>query len=146
MFQSNNLAFICTLLMSVIMTGYFFIRRAIRYKKDMDKSCLPGQESSKDTFAADAFDTFDSKSNTKKNFYLLCFICRQAAPMEESKYIKIRYSYYERIKQITQVIGKNEVSISAYVDNVLKAHFEENKECITMLYNESLSNIFDTDQ
>jgi hypothetical protein len=40
------------------------------------------------------------------------------------KTVGIRMKYHKRISQIVEFIGKDEVSIFSYVDNVLKHHFE----------------------
>ena len=42
----------------------------------------------------------------------------------------------ERIREITRVIGRGDVTITAYVDKVLKAHLDDNRETIERLFEE----------
>ena len=58
------------------------------------------------------------------------------------KLVYIRQEYHERINKIIRVIGKDQVSIFEYVDNVLTDHFERNEEQITKLYNEKLEGVY----
>ena len=53
-----------------------------------------------------------------------------------STHVKIRPSYHERIREITRVIGRGDVTITAYVDKVLKAHLDDNRETIERLFEE----------
>jgi len=58
------------------------------------------------------------------------------------KLVYVRKEYHDRILKIIQVIGKNEVSISSYIDNVLAHHFATYQGEITELYNEHNQSIF----
>lgn len=63
------------------------------------------------------------------------------------KSINIRKEYHRIIQKLTQVAGSNTVSISEYLDNILRNHFNENKEVIQKLYEESCpKDIFGTDK
>ena len=57
-------------------------------------------------------------------------------PFAGNKHVKIRPSYHERIREITRVIGRGDVTITAYVDKVLKAHLDDNRETIERLFEE----------
>jgi hypothetical protein len=46
-------------------------------------------------------------------------------PARFGKSVYIRKDYHDRISQILSVIASNEVSIFAYIDNVLRHHFEQ---------------------
>lgn len=50
------------------------------------------------------------------------------------KLVYVRKEYHERIRQIIQVIGKNDTSIYGFVDNVLTEHFERHRAEIEALY------------
>ena len=56
--------------------------------------------------------------------------------------VYIRKEYHERIQLILRVIGKDEVSLFSYIDNVLAHHFETYQAEITELYNEHNRSIF----
>ena len=47
-----------------------------------------------------------------------------------------------RITRIVQVIGKNELSLYSYLDNVLEQHFATYQEEISELYKKRNSDIF----
>lgn len=53
------------------------------------------------------------------------------------KSVNIRKEYHRIIQKLIQVAGGNTVSISEYLDNILRNHFDENKEVIQKLYEES---------
>ena len=54
----------------------------------------------------------------------------------------IRKEFHERINRIVQVIGKNELSLYSYLDNVLEQHFATYQEEISELYKKRNSDIF----
>lgn len=63
------------------------------------------------------------------------------------KSVNIRKEYHRIIQKLTQIAGGNAVSISEYLDNILRNHFNENKELIQKLYEESCpKDIFGTDK
>lgn len=58
------------------------------------------------------------------------------------KSIYIRQEYHERLSRITQVIGKDEIPLYAYLDNILEHHFELFEKAITDDFNEKFKPIF----
>ncbi|MFK8303499.1 DUF3408 domain-containing protein [Capnocytophaga stomatis] len=60
----------------------------------------------------------------------------------EGKSVYIRSEYHQRIARIVQVIGEDKISIYTYLDNVLKAHFEQYKQEITESFQEKYKPIF----
>lgn len=58
------------------------------------------------------------------------------------KLVYIRQEYHERINKIIRVIGKDQVSIFEYIDNILTEHFEQHEEQITKLYDEKLEGVY----
>ena len=55
-------------------------------------------------------------------------------PTRSGKLVSIREKYHDRIAKIVQIIGKKEVSIFSYIDNVLTYHFEQFRKEISELY------------
>lgn len=53
------------------------------------------------------------------------------------KSVNIRKEHHRIIQKLTQVVGGNTISISEYLDNILRNHFNEHKEVIQKLYEES---------
>lgn len=144
MLQSDNFILFLAVITCVVILGIVFIRRAMQHKKNME---IPVEEERiSDISDSVPCYSLEEKNNIGKNFYLIRFICAIKLPFTKGKYVKIRQNHYELIKKITGTIGKDDVSIGRYIDNVLNVHFEEYKESITSLYNENTSNLFETDE
>ena len=58
------------------------------------------------------------------------------------KSIYIRQEYHERLSRIIQVIGKDQIPLYAYLDNILEHHFELFEKAITDDFNENFKPIF----
>lgn len=57
--------------------------------------------------------------------YESLFVCEARVTARQGKQVYIRKEYHDRILKIIQVIGKNELSIASYLDNVLTQHFND---------------------
>lgn len=82
------------------------------------------------------------KTKNKETDYRSLFLRETAIPARIGKTVYIRKEYHERIQLILRVIGKDEVSLFSYIDNVLAHHFETYQTEITELYNEHNRSIF----
>ena len=60
----------------------------------------------------------------------------------EGKSVYIRPEFHQRIARIVQVIGEDKISLYSYLDNVLKAHFEQYQEEITQSFEQKYKPIF----
>ncbi len=131
------------ILTGVIVLGAVFIRRAMRHRKRI-KNAATGVEESRirDT---GSFYELEPHRDPKENVYLLCYICKLGLPIVRGKQVVVRPSYHVLIRRVIQVIGNNEVTITAYVDNVLRAHFDEYRDVIASLYKEKSGDIFEKD-
>lgn len=78
----------------------------------------------------------------KEEEYLECFLHAPRIPVCSGKTAYIRKSYHERIQRIVQVIGKNGLTLSVYVDRVLEQHFREYEEVIRRLYKKNYEDIY----
>ena len=76
------------------------------------------------------------KPKSRETDYRSLFLKEAAIPARIGKTVYIRKEYHERIQLILRVIGKDEVSLFSYIDNVLAHHFETYQTEITELYNE----------
>jgi hypothetical protein len=81
------------------------------------------------------------KKGNKPDYESL-FICESSVTARQGKQVYIRKDYHDRILKIIQVIGKNEVSIASYIDNVLTHHFNTYQNEITESYNQHLKSVF----
>ena len=80
---------------------------------------------------------FNKKPNVEsKRTYSTSFMKAANFTARQGKQVCIRKDYHDRILKITQVVGKNEVSIASYMDNVLAHHFATFQGEITELYDE----------
>lgn len=82
------------------------------------------------------------KSKNKESDYRSLFLKEAVIPARIGKTVYIRKEYHERILLILRVIGKDEVSLFSYIDNVLAHHFDTYQAEITELYNEHNRSIF----
>ena len=109
---------------------------------------LPGsapqqkEESPEEETPVPAIETAKEESRTKRSSgqeYELLFIREtDLPPARFGKSVYIRKEYHDRISQITSVIGGNEVSLFAYIDNVLAHHFENYQEDITRSFKKKI--------
>ena len=82
------------------------------------------------------------KPKSRETDYRSLFLKEAAIPARIGKTVYIRKEYHERIQLILRVIGKDEVSLFSYIDNVLAHHFETYQAEITELYNEHNRSMF----
>ncbi len=77
----------------------------------------------------------------RREIYRSLFLKEAAIPARIGKTVYVRKEYHERIQLILRVIGKDEVSLFSYIDNVLAHHFDMFQEDIKKLYEQN-NNIF----
>lgn len=78
----------------------------------------------------------------RQTIYRSLFLKEADVPARIGKTVYVRKEYHERIQLILRVIGKDEVSLFSYIDNVLAEHFAAHKEVIASLYDEHNRPIF----
>ncbi len=87
-----------------------------------------------------------TKENRKKQnditSFERMFIKNAGITARTGKSVYIRKGHHEKIMKIVQVIGRNQLSLFSYIDNVLNHHFESFKDEITELYNKNNEGIF----
>jgi hypothetical protein len=74
--------------------------------------------------------------------YESLFIRDALTSTRSGKTAYIRKEFHERITRIVQVIGRNELTLFSYLDNVLEHHFNTYQEDISELYNKRNTDIF----
>lgn len=87
-------------------------------------------------------DTKEIMGDAKKEIYRSLFLKEATIPARIGKTVYVRKEYHEQIKLILRVIGKDEVSLFSYIDNVLAHHFATFQGEITELYNKHSRPIF----
>jgi hypothetical protein len=74
--------------------------------------------------------------------YLGLFIRDPEMSARSGKLVYVRKDYHDRILRIIQVIGKNELSLSGYIDHVLTHHFTQYEEVIKKLYKKFYEEVY----
>ncbi len=85
------------------------------------------------------------RNRSKKNIdgsYGEHFLRTHSMTKRGDKSIYIRQEYHERLSRIVQVLGKDEIPLYAYLDNILEHHFEMFEKAITDDFNEKFKPIF----
>lgn len=85
------------------------------------------------------------ESRRKKNKaqeYETLFFKDAAVKTRSGKVVYIRKEYHDRILKIVRVIGENEFSLFAYLDNILEHHFSTYQDEITELYRKKNTDVF----
>ena len=101
---------------------------------------LPAQNSDKNP---DSLKEENRRRKAKTQDYESLFIrTANGITAREGKTVYIRKQYHDRILKIVQVIGRNELSLFSYLDNVLEHHFASFQDEITTLYNRKNEGIF----
>jgi Protein of unknown function (DUF3408). len=84
----------------------------------------------------------NKRKRNKAPDYESLFIQEAGITARTGKSVYIRKEHHDKIMKIVQVIGKNQVSLFSYIDNVLSHHFATYQDEITELYNKNNEGIF----
>jgi len=77
-----------------------------------------------------------------KQSYQSRFLKNQSLDRRGDKAIYIRPQYHERLLRISHIIGEDSIPLYAYLDNILKHHFDLFEEEIVKDYNRKNKPIF----
>lgn len=66
----------------------------------------------------------NNRKQTGKRSYGSLFLKRQSMNRRGDKSIYVRQEYHERLSRIVNIIGGGDIPLYAYLDNILKHHFE----------------------
>ena len=83
-----------------------------------------------------------NKQSKKKKRYGVSFLKKHSMNRRGNKTIYVRQEYHERLSRILQVIGNGNIPLYAYLDNILKHHFELFEEDIKQEYHKNSKPIF----
>lgn len=75
------------------------------------------------------------RKRNKSPDYESLFLADAGIPTRSGKLVSIREKYHKRIAKIVQALGKKDVSIFSYIDNVLSHHFDTYQDEINEMYN-----------
>ncbi|GGK19069.1 DUF3408 domain-containing protein [Parabacteroides faecis] len=134
--MSENAIILCIVLVAVAVIAAIFIRRARRHRDAIGQTAPPEEITLE----------VHPKEQSAEDIYLLRFVRLNQGRTGSRRTIRVRTEYYDRIQAITRTIGDDRVTLIAYLDNVLKAHFDDNRESINTLYRKSVGEPFKTDE
>ena len=127
--DSGDKAIIGIVLWGLVILAAIILPKAIRYKKRMRKEYEEKTAPEIEMIVVPGDKTKPESSGYKKQF-----LVNAGIPTRNGKVVSIRKEYHNRISKIVGVIGKNEVTIFSYIDNVLKHHFETFQDEISEQY------------
>lgn len=133
--DSENKAIIGIVLCALLLLAVIILPKVIRYKKRMRKEYEEKAIHEIKMIVAPGEETIPEPSVISD--YKKQFLINAGIPTRNVKLVSIRKKYHSRISKIVQVIGKNEVTIFSYIDNVLSHHFETFQDEISELYKEN---------
>jgi lipoate synthase len=114
------------------------IPRALVPEHEKEKEQIQEQPEEKETPMAVQVETprEDTKRRRSKSpDYESLFLTDAGIPTRSGKLVSIREKYHKRIAKIVQALGKKDVSIFSYIDNVLSHHFDTYQDEISEIYN-----------
>jgi len=79
---------------------------------------------------------------TAKRSYDTLFLKSTSLDSKGDKTIYVRPQYHERLSRIAQVIGSGSIPLYAYLDNILKHHFDQYEQEIIKDFNKKNKPIF----
>lgn len=82
------------------------------------------------------------ETEEKPSNYRARFLKEPAIRAKEGKLVYVSQKHHECIKQIAQIIGKNEVSIYGVIDNIIAEHLALYKKELTELHDENYKRLF----
>lgn len=108
-------------LVGVLLIAVIFIRRALKSRKQyIAANGKPGKGNS-------------CAVVTTTTLYRMMFICPSRIRSKDRKQANIRGEYHEKIAEIVQCAGQENITISGYLDNILRDHFETYRDDIARL-------------
>lgn len=116
--MTDKMIWACMVMMAIAVVSILFIRRAILYRRRIRENIRSYIRSDIPT---------QGRGNT---VYEERFLFTPRAPFSSPKSVRIRPEYYDLLCQITQISGCSNISLTAYLDNVLRAHFEDYRDSI----------------
>ena len=78
------------------------------------------------------------RKRSKLPDYQSLFLTDAGIPTRSGKLVSIREKYHKRIAKVVQALGKKDVSIFSYIDNVLSHHFDTYQDEIKEIYNKDV--------
>lgn len=149
--MSENIIIIGMVAAATMLIVTPFISRVLRYRRRVQSVSLVIEPTEEEPLRTIPTETVVSSTVPKDDVrrrkgkgadYESLFIRHAPSNTRSGKTVYIRKEFHERITRIVQVIGRNEVSLYSYLDNVLEHHFAVYQEEISELYKKRNDDIF----
>lgn len=111
-------------------------------QKKAEEMSEPKQTTSVTEKPKNGTKTAKTENSNIEEEYMNLFIREAATPARSGKMAYVRPEYHDRIMRITRVIGKNRLSLSAYLDHVLTHHFAMFEEAIRKQYKKNYEDVY----
>lgn len=128
--MSDNTILLLAVLGGVLLIAALFIRRAKKYKQRMNRTLAEGVP----------FENISTTPKTGMAAYFLYFLCPVRLPSKERKRVNIRSEYYDKITRIISSTRDSQITISGYLDNVLRGHFHDFEDEVERLLDHPAGN------
>lgn len=134
--MSDNAILLLAVLGGVLLVAVLFIRRAKKYKQQMNRTLAKGVP----------FEKISAIPKTGMSAYFLYFLCPVRLPSKERKRVNIRSEYYDKIIRIIGSTRDSQTTISGYLDNVLRVHFHDFEDEVGRLLDHPAGNPSNTSE
>lgn len=134
--MSDNATMLCAVLGGVLLIAALFIRRARKYKQRMNRPLAKGVP----------FEKISATPKTGMAAYYLYFLCPVRLPSKERRRVNIRSEYYDKITRIISSTQDSQITISGYLDNVLRGHFHDFENEVRRLLEDHAGNPSNTSE
>lgn len=125
--MSENIIIIATIATATALVAIPFTFRAFRYRRRLKTPEVTNPVSDWQEFKMSPSEAAPAQA------YFFRYILRDYRPFRSDKTIKIRQEYYDSIRDIIRTIGHGRITMIGYLDEVLRAHFEEHEKAIDLL-------------
>ena len=149
--MSENIIITGTVAIATALIVLLFVLRVLHYRRGVQNISLVSKPIEEEPLRAIHVDTVARSTVPKEDArrrkgkgqdYETLFIRNAPSKTHSGKTVYIRKEFHERITRIVQVIGRNELSLYSYLDNVLEHHFATYQEDISELYKKRNDDIF----
>lgn len=105
------------------------------YEKEQEQEVQPEEPEKAVVVQAETPREETKRKRSKLPDYENLFLTDAGISTRSGKLVSIREKYHKRIAKIVQALGKKDISIFSYIDNVLSHHFDTYQDEINEIYN-----------
>jgi hypothetical protein len=118
---------------AVLLIAALFIRQAKKHKQRISRTIGEG-------LPTEAFSMGITFPEMETAAYRLNYLCPVRLKSKNRKRVNIRSSYYDKIRSIVNSTKDKKITLSGYIDNVLRNHFNDCKKDVECLLDSNAGN------